>query len=277
MSPKAKSFLNVEGAINSIQDFILPIIIKPVDLSGGKGVSKVDDLNIENIDSLIKDAFDMSKAKRIVIEEFIEGTNHGLSTMIKNGKIVFSFCDNEHYYLNDYLVSGASTPSSVPNNVINNLIKESEKIASILNLKDGIFHIQFILRDEQPYIIEICRRPPGDLYIEFVKYATGVDYPKYILEFFLKLDTSEIKQVNNQGYFTRHCIMSDRRGAINNVVIDESIKSNIVGEFNWWKKGDLIDDFTIYKAGIVFLKYDSKSEMNEKLNKLNELIKVEII
>lgn len=96
------------------------------------------------------------RQKKVVIEEFIEGTNHGLSCILINGKIQFHFCDNEHYYINKYMVSGASTQSSVPIIVINQLIEESEKIAKILKLKDGIFHIQFIQKDNKAYIIEIC-------------------------------------------------------------------------------------------------------------------------
>ena len=80
------------------------------------------------------------------------------------------------------MVSGASSPSSVPKSAEEKLCKDSEKIAELLGLVDGIFHVQFILKDGVPIIIEICRRPPGDLYVKLVKYATGVDYPMWIVK-----------------------------------------------------------------------------------------------
>lgn len=271
--PKAKGFNNPNELLENIKNFQLPVIIKPVDLSGGKGVAKIDDTNIQDIESIVQTSFVISKAKKVVLEEFIEGTNHGLSCILINKKIQFYFCDNEHYYINKYLVSGASTPSSVPTKAIEQLIKESEKIAEILNLKDGIFHIQFILKKSKAYIIEICRRPPGDLYIDFVKYSTGVDYPKYLVKSYCDMDIKDIVQ-KDTTFLTRHCIMTYKNGVIGDIVYDESIKKNIVDKLLWWNQGDQIEDFMTYKAGIVFLKYNSFDEMQEKTRILNELIKI---
>ncbi|NIV10430.1 MAG: phosphoribosylglycinamide synthetase, partial [Aliifodinibius sp.] len=76
--------------------------------------------------------------------------------------------------MNPYLVSAASTPGIVPENAVKDLCRQSEKIAALLSLGTGIFHIQFILKENKPYVIEICRRAPGDLYVSLVKHATGV-------------------------------------------------------------------------------------------------------
>lgn len=274
LSPKAESFFDSISALDAIHKFKFPVIVKPVDLTGGKGVSKINSLN--EAKQAIETAFLLSKAKRVVIEEFIEGTNHGLSTFIRNGKVVFYFTDNEHYFLNRYMVSGASTPGDVPNKAIKILISESEKIASLLKLTDGIFHIQFILRDSIPYIIEICRRPPGDLYINFVKYATAVDYPSYIVKAFAGLSIDDLSHAESKEFFTRHCVMTDRAGKIEDVLFDESIEKNVINKFMWWKKGDDIIDIMTQKFGIVFLKYDSKTEMNNITKSLNELIKVKL-
>lgn len=274
-SPKAKSFDAIELAIKDIEQFSLPVIVKPVDLSGGKGVSVIHAVSAAR--ASIERAFKISRAKRVVIEEFIEGTNHGLSTFIRDGKVVFYFGDNEHYYLNKYMVSGASTPGNTPLEAINILIKETEKISSILQLVDGIFHIQFILRKGKPYIIEACRRPPGDLYIDFVRYATGIDYPSYIVKAFSGMNINDMTQVNSQGFYTRHCIMTDKIGTVKAVTIDKIIQHNIIDKFMWWEKGNEVIDVMTQKFGIVFLKYASLAEMNKKVDKLNELIKVEVI
>lgn len=273
-SPRSKSFRNIEDVISQLKDFNFPIIIKPVDLSGGKGVTKIKQMDFNKVNEAVKKALDLSKEKRVVIEEFIEGTNHGFSTFLRDGKIVFYFCDNEHYFKNKFMVSGASAPGDVPQSAIEKLIDESQKMASILNLKDGIFHIQFILKNDIPYIIEVCRRPPGDLYIDFVKYATGVDYPEYIIRSFSGMGINDLARQNPKEYITRHCVMGDKNGIIKNIIFDNSIKNNIIDKFMWWEEGDKIIDFMTYKAGIVFLKFDSKKEADEKIEKLNELIRI---
>ena len=274
-SPFAKGFNNINLALEGIKEFTFPVIVKPVDLTGGKGITKVYDL-AEAIEAINK-AFSISREKKIVVEEFIVGTHHGFSTFLRNGKVVFFFSDNEHYFKNPYMVSGASTPSIANENVEKMLCAESEKIASLLSLRDGIFHIQYILRDDKPIIIEICRRPPGDLYTKFVKLATGVDYPAWIVKASAGMDLSQLEFMRSKGYFVRHCVMADKIGKVNNITFDESIKNKVIEKFMWWKKGDLVDDVLISKFGIVFLEFESMDEMLNLTACLPDLIKVEVV
>lgn len=272
LSPKAESFNDIKMAINAINRFRFPLIIKPVDLSGGKGISKAT--YKEEAEAVILRAFDRSKIKRVIVEEFIEGSNHGFSTIIKNGKVIFYFYDDEYYYLNKYVVAGTSTPGDIPQEAIEVVISNIEKIASLLKLKDGIFHLQFILRNNKPYIIDVCRRVPGGLYVDFVKYATGVDYPLFIIKAFTGLSIDDLKQKFPNGYYTRHLIMSCKNGIFKEVIFNDAIKENIIDKFMILNRDDKIIDFRTQMLGIVFLKYNSKKEMNKKNEKIHELISV---
>jgi len=270
--PRAKAFDSVEKALEEIYNFKYPVIIKPVDLTGGKGISVAKDG--DEAENSIKSAFNISKAKRIVVEEFIEGSRHGFSGFLVDGKIKFYFSDDEYYYFNQYMVSGTSAPGNVSKSIEEELCRASEKIASLLSLKDGIFHIQYIVKEEKPYIIEICRRPPGDLYIKFVEDATGINYPMYILKGFIGESCEDIPRAKPKGYYARHCIMASKNGKVENVIYDQAIKDNIIDEILWWTRGDLVNNYIIDKFGIVFLKFNSLKEMKEKSEKLQSLIKV---
>ncbi|MCW5202343.1 ATP-grasp domain-containing protein [Desulfobulbus sp. US4] len=274
-TPKAVSFSDLKEALGMINEFAYPLLVKPVDLTGGKGITKIE--NSGEIEAALKKAFSISKAKRIVVEEFVNGTRHGFSSFIRNGKVVFYFTDNEHYYLNPYMVSAASTPSSVSDKCIDDVIIQSEKITNILQLKDGILHIQFILNNGKPTIIEICRRPPGDLYIEFVRHATNIDYPLWIVKAFSDLDCSKIEQKKTNGCILRHCIMASKNGLLNNIKFSEEILGNIIDKITFWNKGDLIDNYLIQKFGIVFLRFENHHEMNTQIQKMQSLICPEII
>ncbi|MGB4268085.1 MAG: ATP-grasp domain-containing protein [Spirochaetota bacterium] len=271
--PKAMNFTDFESVIQSLNNFDFPIIVKPVDLTGGKGVARID--TVDQAHKLIKNAFSISKQKKIVIEEFIQGSNHGLSTFLKDKKVVFYFCDDEHYYINKYLVSGASCPSSVPQSVIDMLCNVYENMASLLNLKDGIFHTQFILKDNKPYITEICRRPPGDLYVKLVEYATGVAYSDYIIKAFTNGSLDDLTYKPIQSAITRHCIMSSSSGRIKRITISSLIANNIFDSLYLLREGDFIHDHLNQKAGIVFIRYNSEIEMNKFVPHLQDLIKIE--
>lgn len=273
-TPKAHGYSDLDSALGALEQFSLPVIIKPVDLTGGKGIARVD--TASEYRPALELAFSISKSKRIVVEEFITGTRHGFSAFIRNGIVVFHFSDNEHYHLSPYLVSAASTPTLVPQSAIDNLIGQSERICNLLSLKDGIFHVQFILHNNKPYIIEICRRPPGDLYVKLVEHATGVDYPQWIVRAAAGLDCSDLKQAEVRGYFTRHCIMGFSSGHLHGIDIDPTVEKKIFDSMLWWKVGDLIENPLTHKFGIIFLEFSSISEMLTETDTMQHLIKADI-
>ncbi len=265
-----------EAAIAQLE---FPIIVKPVDLTGGKGIHCA--ANPEEARIAYKDACSRTREDHIVVEEFVQGSNHGFSAMLVKGKVAFVFADNEQYFMNKYLVSGANTPSASGSETLAKLRDYSERIARELHLVDGILHIQYIEKaDGTPVIIEICRRPPGDLYIKFVKYATGVDYPKTIVMAETGEDISGIADVPTQGYWLRHCIMAGPEIADGSTVCDVTfapeIQENIVEKFLWCKPGDVVTDKLIYKAGIVFFRFGSLAEMQDKTARMTDLAKITI-
>ena len=262
---------------NAIAALTFPIIVKPIDLTGGKGIHRA--ATIEEARVAYKDACSRTRQDHIVVEEYVEGTNHGFSAMLVKGKVAFAFADNEQYFINKYLVSGANTPSTTPDTGLAKLRDYSERIARELNLVDGILHIQYIEKnDGTPIIIEICRRSPGDLYIKFVKYATGIDYPKFIVQAETGEDISSIADAPTQGFWLRHCVMAGNNIENNSVVREVSfapeIQGNIVEKFLWYKPGEIVTDKLIYKAGIVFFHFDTLSEMQDKTKRMTELVKI---
>lgn len=273
-TPVAESFENIEVAINKKEEFNYPIIVKPIDLTGGKGITKV--YSEFEFEQAVTKAFNMSHQHRIVIESFIEGTQHSFSTFLVNKKVIAYFSDNEYSYLNPYLVSTSAAPAIDVDKVEKILIDEAEKIASLLNLVDGVFHIQYILSKGKPYILEITRRCSGDFYSYPVTYATEIPWAEWIVRAECGLDCSTFPKNKWQSKFCgRHCIMGSKNGVIKNVKIADEIVNNIYEQFLWWKPGDEITNYMVDKLGVLFLKYDSNEEMINKTNRINELIVVE--
>jgi len=274
-TPKALSIHNAEEFESALQSIKFPIVVKPIDLTGGKGVHRAD--NAIEARAAYADTLNRTREDHIVVEEFVVGTNHGFSAFLQNQKVVFYFADNEQYYLNKYMVSGANTPTTTSLFGQKLLCEYSERIAKELNLVDGILHIQYIERsDGIPVIIEICRRPPGDLYIKFVQYATGVDYPKMLIQ----AETGEVSSETLPPLgmppkpFLRHCIMAEKKGFVQEVYFAPEIERNIVEKFLWYKRGEPITDPLYYKAGIVFMQFSTPEEMQSLTEKMTSLVKI---
>ena len=252
--------------------FDVDAIVKPVDLSGGKGMTRL--AAGDEIGNTVNYAIQQSKAKRVVIEEFVNGSNHGLSTIIISGKVCFSFVDNEHYFRNPFLVSGASSPGTVRSEVTAGLIADIEKLAHHLKLVDGLIHCQFIQTNTGYRLLEICRRPPGDLYTRFVELATGIPYPAILVRLYLgeRLTTNEIKIESKPRHVTRHCAMAKRTGRYIGLSIDQKLGEHVIESLSVLKPGDDITDANVQKAAIVFI--DNQENLSVSGEDLHAYIRV---
>ena len=262
---------SLDSILNGIR---YPVLVKPVDLTGGKGVKVCN--NDEEVKRYAVDAFKLTRQDHIIIEEFIFGSNHGASFLLKDQKVIYGIFDDEQYGLNKYLVLGASSPSrDMKEESKKQLIDDVNKIAKHLDLVDGLFHCQFILTDEdEAIIIDPCRRAPGDLYVLLAKYTTGVNYPKEIFnaEIGKGVDDSYIVENN---IIARECIMTERTGVIDSIHIDDFVRKHIVHEMIWGKKGDVVEDIMKYKAGILIMKFDDMDQMKYVLENYSSLVRIE--
>ena len=272
-TPKIRKCYNESDVINAIKDIGFPLLTKPVDLTGGKGVKKCNEID-ETIEAF-HEAMNVTRKSYIILEEFVSGTCHGMTALIKNNRVVWYIIDNEQYGINKYLVLGACSPSDIPQYAEFTLIDDIEKIAKHCKLVDGLFHVQFILnQDSYPILIDPCRRIPGDLYVLLAKFTTGVEYPAEIV----KAECGEELQdyyVKEHNFIARECIMASRKGIIKEVHIEDELKPLIIYKHFNENKGVFIEQPMKYKAGILIMKFNSYSHMVDVLNRFSELAWIE--
>jgi biotin carboxylase len=272
-SPNAWGYSSLEDAIKGLELLSYPLIVKPVDLTGGKGVGVATTIAEGRV--AIAEAFNKTRAGRIVIESYLSGTHHGLTTFIRNQEVVFYFVDNEHYYKNLFMVSGASTPSSVSDEVVGLVCRDAQKIAKSLNLVDGILHIQFIRTSDGPVILEICRRAPGDLYIKLVEVATGLDYPELIVRSAVGDDCKDAQHLRPNACYLRHCIMANHNGVVSTVELDPWVRSRVHFQNIWGGSDYLVKNYLTEKLGILIIKFKSAEELEYFLSCHENLINID--
>ena len=87
--PYAKSYTSYEDAEKDIDSFKLPVMVKPVDSSGSKGISKLVDK--KQLKVFFEDALSYSREKIVIIEEFIEKEGPQISgdAFSVEGELVF--------------------------------------------------------------------------------------------------------------------------------------------------------------------------------------------
>jgi biotin carboxylase len=270
-TPKAIPYDSVNFALKDKESFIYPLLVKPVDLTGGKGITKV--IKPLQLKPALEKAYLSSRAKRIIIEPFINGTLHSLSTFLVNKKVVLYFSDNEYSTLDPFHVTASFSPAVGIINLKESLIFQIEKIAESLSLVDGIFHSQYIKRNNKAYIIDVARRCSGDYYPIPVKHSLGIDWAKWIVKAEMGLDCKKIPKNIPSGFYGRYCIMSPSNGIFKKVKIHETLKNKIINSFKLVKEGHAVA--IQQKIMIIIMKFKSPKEVII-LKKLEKLIKLDI-
>ncbi|WP_282064723.1 ATP-grasp domain-containing protein [Vibrio rotiferianus] len=159
-------------------------ICKPVDAFSGRGVSVIDGMDTDSVANADEVARSVSHTGRSLFETFVEGQLYSYSAFIEQRKVVESFVVIEGSSSNPYAVDTSYVDDEFNEDARAVLKKSIEAIAQHLQLRDGLVHLQFILADGQPYLIEITRRCPGDLYSKLIEYSTGFDYAGKFASYF---------------------------------------------------------------------------------------------
>jgi len=199
ITPLSSDFSQLGDALAQVDKWEFPVIIKPTDLAGGQGIHIAN--NEAEYREYVTAAFERSKEKKIVIEPFIEGTLHSLNTFIINQKVV-SYCTaNDYSFKNKYMTNSGIAPADDWEEAIKVLIPETERIAGLLGLVDGQLHMQYIMHNGKPWIIEMMRRNIGNNWMTMLTDSAGVNWPEWVIRAEAGMDCSAIQRQENQKAF----------------------------------------------------------------------------
>lgn len=273
-TPIAEHFENEGDAIAYRTKINYPVIVKPVDLAGGQGIKIVRES--KEFTEAVKEAFSLSKEKRIIVEPFIEGTLHSLNTFIVDQKVV-SYCTaNDYSYLNKYMTTSGVSPADNWEKAVEFLIPETEKVAKILGLVDGQLHMQYIMQPNgKPVIIEMMRRNIGNFWSSMLNDAAGVNWCDWVIRAEAGLDCHNIPS-NKQpvGFYGYHMMQGSKNGIFKGIEIAQEFEKYIYQTIMWEKPGFVINNYMYNKLGNILFHFKTEEEKNKYMPIINEMVKV---
>ncbi|MGE7128836.1 ATP-grasp domain-containing protein [Lysinibacillus xylanilyticus] len=278
--PRFKGYQSFEEAKNDFINFKMPWMVKPVDSSGSRGVSKIN--SIDHLQEKVENALYFSKAKQFVIEEYIEKNGYQISgdCFSVDGKIVFRSFANTHFSLSNlypFVPIASSWPYNMPERIHNKVHDEIQRVLDLLKMKTGAFDFDIVIdANENVYLIEIAARNGGQWVSQAIKYATGIDLIEYTIRAAIGEDCDDLIMVETKGYWGMYVLNSLNCGIFKNVEIDGDIKNNIVEYELLVKPGDPIYSLTgaHRTVGLMMLKFTSLNEMIEKMENMTNLVKI---
>lgn len=282
-APKFGNYLNIEDALCHINDFSFPIIIKPVDSSGSKGVTVVN--NVNDVQNAIECALEKSRSKKFIIEEYIEPVGkqlHG-DGFVQNGKVVFLHLGDHHFdsTINNLVPYSTTYPTEHPVEIVNACKNQIQDFMSKVGFKNGGFNVELRIsnKDNKPYIIDIGARNGGNFTPKVIEYGSGFNFLDRAIKIALGENIDDIKMTDKVSNFVSYLILhSDKNGVLNNIVLDKMIEDRIIEKHIYLKSGDKVETFLGANAalGVLIMKYESREVMNEIVENFPNLYKVEL-
>ena len=279
--PKAMGFSKYEDALAHIDEFRMPVMVKPVDSSGSKGISKM--LDKSQLQDFVEEALKYSCSKRFLIEEFIVKKGHQISgdAFSVEGKLVFHCLGNEFYDSNcdkDFAPLGECWPFQMDYKYIKDLVGQLQRLITLLNMKSTAYNVEAIVgTDDKVYILELGARSGGSLIPQVTEYATGVNMVTYVIKAAMGEDCSELKQVEPKGCWSNYMVHSNATGKFKNIEFDASFKQkHLVDWVTDIKEGDPVHKFRDAQdcIGELILKYDNMEEMFDVIVQMERFINV---
>jgi biotin carboxylase len=278
--PKAKGYNRAEDAMTDAAIWDYPIIVKPTDAAGSKGVTRVDEPS--QLKAAVDYAFDKSLSGHIIIEDFIEkqGCSSDTDSFSVDGKLKFvSFCAQRFDLnaTNPYTPAAYSWPSTFTKEQEAYLTSEIQRLITLLGMKTNVYNIETrVGTNGKPYIMELTPRGGGNRLCEMLRYATGVDMITAMTRYIVGDSVPAIEQKPYNGHWAEIILHADENGTFDHLEISKDLPAEVVEEDLWVKKGDTVKSFEGANdaIGTLVLKFQSAEELEKAITNQREWLKV---
>ena len=275
-TPKYK-VINSLNEISNI-DIDFPVIVKPVDSSGSKGITKVEHRDLLGDAFKIASAF--SRCKKVIIEEFIEPKYNQLhgDAFVNKGIVTDIFLGDHHfnYNINGLVPYSTTFPTCIPKKELEKIENEVEKFIHLVGFSFGGINIEARInkRNNKVYLIEIGARNGGNFTYEVIKNYSGFDFLKAIFDIYDDKISEQVKKIHEYSCYL--IIHSDKNGVLKKVNIYREIEELILDRKKYIKIGDDVHIFNGANSAIeVLLLKSEKHSFFDLVENYNNYINVE--
>ena len=204
--PVTKEY-SVSSETDSLEGIEYPVIVKPVDSCGSKGVIYCE--NEQELKESIKEALKFSASKRVIVEQYVTGEEISATYTICNGEITLS-CMKEKYP-----VAEQTGLMNMPNVFIypsKHLGRYLEKVndnaiamLKSLKLQYGTLFLQGFVNDSGIYMFEAGYRPGGTNDFRYTDIMNGVNHVHILIEQALTGSVQDDPNSRDNPKFKQYC------------------------------------------------------------------------
>lgn len=280
--PRSRAFStddDPEEVWRSVQDFTCPLVVKPTDSSGSKGVSIVEERG--GLIQAVESAKRISRNGTLIVEEYIEmGYPHviGGDIFVIDGEVRFwGLMECARDAAASLVPTGEMAPTSLSGEQLTEVKMLLERLVSSLGVRFGELNVEVILgKDNVPYVIELGSRAGGNMIPVQLSDMSGIDLVEANILCAMGETPERIDFDRPDRAYATHVLHSLESGIYKGIEIDKSLASHVYRTALYVQEGDRIEPFdgANRAVGIVFMEFDSLQQMNAKISRINNLIQV---
>ena len=268
--------------LSEIGLFRFPIMLKPVDSSGSKGVVRIDS------PVLVADCFSAalaySRCKRIIVEEFItpQGSQMHGDAFVKDGKVEFIYLGDHHFdsSINNLLPVSTTFPSLHPEEDIRRVESEVQRFITAVGFRQGGINIEARISasDKKVYLIEAGPRNGGNFTPIVIQYASGFNFMDACLEAALGLPFTQ-QHPEKEGCYAYLILHSREDGVLSEVGLSPELEEKVLRRYDYLQPGDPVKSFRGANAavGVLLARFSSLREMQHYADHIDKYSTVKLI
>ena len=263
-----------EDVNEKIKGLEYPLIVKIVDSSGSRGITRVD--SPDRLQAAILNAQSFTRKDYYIVEEFIIGREFGAQAFVMDGKVQFVLPHGDYIFIwSTGVPAGHFAPYALSEEGERDCIETTEKAIRAMKLDNCAVNCDFIMRDGRTYVLEIGGRSGATCLAELVSIYYGYDYYRKIIQVALgqKPDFPTDRAVPNASKL----LMSDRDGTIFSLANRNPKNSENIVEVKFdYTVGDTVKKFHVgpNRIGHVITKGSTLAEATAALDRALEHIEI---
>lgn len=278
--PWVKSFSSGQEVLREARTLQYPLMVKPVDSAGSKGVSRVD--RPEDLPAALTAALEYSRCGRLVLEGYIQqqGFSSDTDCFSVDGELKFISFNNQYFDRNaenPYTPTGYTWPSVMPLKKQAELRFELQRLLRLLKMGTSVYNIETrVGTDGEAYIMEVSPRGGGNRLSEMLHYCSGQNLVRNAVKAAVGLPVEDLQNPAYTGHWSIVILHADRGGRFLRLELPEEVRPYVREEDLWVRPGDEVEALTgASKAiGTLVMDWPTEAERDARMADVNAWVKV---
>lgn len=256
----------------------LPLMFKPVDTSGSRGISQLDTLDADHCSAAFEYAQSYSRSRMVCVEEFVEGVEVGGDGFMLNGRL---FAVITHKHRQGFVPAGHSLPTNISAEDQERVLAELAANCRAVGHTNGALNFDVMVSPEKITVLEMSPRLGGNGIPLIIERSTGVDLITANIHFAL----GENVDLPERPTMTKSCgsrvFGSDYTGILKNIATEEELKAAVPQVFEYvlyYHIGDKVTEFVHSANSLGYALFDcpSSSNYDEIVDRLQSALRLKV-